>query len=335
MPWSQSKLWNVRMREHSFTLRQLTKRLSVQDCQSLQTPVLIWFTVVCFFGKNSPEKTCLFSLIKFDLHVALFRIPGSGQSRFMKSSHNSYDTLRITIHGHNAAPNDDCISPCLPRICFGFACASVYSIPPTAQVERICTETLDLHLKEHQFNEVGALREKEGLKGGCLGKDLLDKLTGPVNRISKNDSALDLGSIGRCIPIQTCESHKIELLLSHQIGNVALRRWSHIGSTRYVAWQALQAAPWDVCTWGRHYWLGAATSPNYPNLCFHGWWGSKIQWHFGGVVLNISANLAIVLRGRVSGVPCGKSPWASISHRAGCKDDGVSSTSNMLTKGIS
>lgn len=227
----------------------------------------------------------------------------------MKNNKDVSDT-RITVHGHNAAPNDDCISPFLPR---------VLSIATNSSGGKNLYWNFRFAPEGTSVQWSWGPHGKGRAEGGCLGKDLLEKLTGFVNQISKNDSTLDFGSIGRCIPIQTCESHKIELLLSHHIGNVALRRWSHIGSTRYVAWQALQAAPWVVCTWGRHYWSGAATSPNYPNLCFHGWWGSKIQWHFGGVVLNISTNLAIVLRGRASGVSCGKSPWAWISHRAGCK----------------
>ncbi len=88
---------------------------------------------------------------------------------------------------------------------------------------------------------------KGRVEGVCLGKDLLDKLTDQWIKIQQRTMLLDLGSIGRFFPIPTGESHETELLLSHQIGNSTLRRWSHIGSTRYAAWQALKAAPRVVC----------------------------------------------------------------------------------------
>ena len=150
-------------------------------------------------------------------------------------------------------------------------------------------------------------------EGGCLGKDLLDKLTGPVNQISKNTMLWILAPLEDLFPFKHVNlMNWIVAFTSH---------WKRGTKEMVPHWinEICCLAPWVVCTWGRHYWSGAATSPNYPNLCFHGWWGSKIQWHFGGVVLNISTNLAIVLRGRASGVSCGKSPWAWISHRAGCK----------------
>jgi len=50
-----------------------------------------------------------------------------------------------------------------------------------AEVERICTETLDLHLKEHQFNEVWGSRDSEesGLVFHIMSSMLKHETMGP------------------------------------------------------------------------------------------------------------------------------------------------------------
>ena len=91
-----------------------------------------------------------------------------------------------------------------------------------AEVERICTETLDLHLKEHQFNEVWGSRDSEesGLVFHIMSTMLKHETMGPCQPNKIKISMFD------------CPTDVLEMCLSWFIQN-----WlEHACLTCHVVW---------------------------------------------------------------------------------------------------